>query len=41
MVNILLSVSGNISDVSLVKLLDKSVPENGRLLYIPAAISLA
>ena len=40
MVNILLSGGGTRGDVSLVKLLAKSIPESGRLLYIPVAISL-
>ena len=41
MVNVLLSGGGRKADVSLVKLLVKSIPENGRLLYIPVAIPLA
>ncbi len=41
MVNILLSGGGGRADVALVKLLVKSIPENGRLLYIPVAVPLS
>ena len=41
MVNTLLSGGRNRGDVSLVKLLAKSIPENGRLVYTPVTISLA